>query len=154
MLKKFLNSLKPKKKKITSPNQKESTTSYQGTVAVNRDDKSLGISFNDYESNLQVFSPNFNSGIVEEITGYSQEEFAKGLITWDQLVHPEDLHIFFQEDQRLKSNKGYVFNIEYRIIHKNGEIRWVKDIGRVLANPSELTPQLIGTICDITDKKR
>ncbi len=152
MFNKLINAFKYKKYANLPENIKR-TENDQGSVAGSGNDKGLGINLASYESNLQEFVPHFNSGFVEEITGYSQEEFERGLVTWDKLVHPDDLPIFYQEDQRLKNKTGYVFNIEYRIIHKNGEIRWVKDIGRVLANPSELVPQLIGTICDITDKK-
>lgn len=142
-----------KYKRITNPPEEgKSIESSKEAVAVNSN-YSLGMNINDYESDLQVFSPNFNSGVIEEITGYSQEDFEKGHITWDKIVHPEDLPLFYQEDQKLKNKKGYVFNIEYRIIRKNGRIRWVKDIGQVLANPTELSPWLIGNICDITDKK-
>jgi PAS domain S-box-containing protein len=152
MFNKLINAFKYKKY-ANPPEDTKRTQNHQGSFAGSGEDKGLGINLANYESNLQEFVPHFNSGIVEEITGYSQEEFEKGLVTWDKLVYPEDLPIFYQEDQRLKNKAGYVFNIEYRIIRKNGEIRWVKDIGRVLANPSELVPQLIGTICDITDKK-
>lgn len=151
MFKKLINAFKYKK--YVNPPEKPEREQKDEIFAGSRDDKGLGIELANYESNLQDFFPHFHSGVVEDITGYSQEEFEKGLITWDKLVYPEDLPIFYQEDQRLKNKTGYVFNIEYRIIRKNGEIRWVKDIGRVLANPSEMVPQLIGTICDITDKK-
>ena len=129
MFNKLINAFKYKKY-ANPPENIKRTENDRGSVAGSGDDKGLGINLANYESNLQEFVPHFNSGFVEEITGYSQEEFERGLVTWDKLVHPEDMPIFYQEDQRLKNKTGYVFNIEYRIIRKNGEIRWVKDIGR------------------------
>ncbi len=107
-----------------------------------------------YESDLRVYSPRFFGSTLEQITGYREDEFTQGLITWDKVIHPDDISLFMQEDERLKSIEGHVFNIEYRIIHKSGEVRWVRDIGHVIRDPRKNYPQISGSVYDITQQRR
>jgi PAS domain S-box-containing protein len=44
--------------------------------------------------------------------------------------------------------------MEYRIVHANGEIRWVFDKGRADNSGTERTPTLTGTIMDISERKQ
>jgi PAS domain-containing protein len=36
------------------------------------------------------FTPIFFHGAVEEITGYTEEEFTGGRPRWSQIIHPDD----------------------------------------------------------------
>lgn len=142
MLRKLLhqarNLLLPEKSSRKS-NEKKLLARYQGAP---------------YQSDLRYFAPEFYGGTVEDITGYREEEFREGTITWDRLIHPDDLHLFLQEDEKLKETEGHLFDVEYRIIRKDGEIRWLRDIGQVLPTPGEKAPQISGALYDITDQKQ
>ncbi|MFW6117825.1 MAG: response regulator, partial [Thermoproteota archaeon] len=89
-------------------------------------------------------------GNVEEITGYSGEEFLTGEKSWSEVIHPDDLPFVLREGRNLLSDPGYVADEEYRILHRNGETRWVRDISR----PSQTGGMLQGTIYDITEQKK
>ncbi len=138
MLKNFIRYVKNMLNVKKSPAEKKTLGNYQGSP---------------YQSDLRIYTPQFYGGTIQNITGYTEEDFRKGVITWDEVVHPEDLHLFLQEDERLKNNEGYMFNLEYRIIHRDGRIRWVRDIGQVLPTPDEKYPQISGSIYDITEEK-
>lgn len=89
---------------------------------------------------------------MQNICGYSPEEMIR--FTPEQiegLIHPDDRHKFFS---RLK--EGFQGRLkrarrEYRIIHKNGETRWVDLFPSVTMIDG--VPTIQGTFVDITDRK-
>ncbi len=100
------------------------------------------------------FKPLFFHGSVEEITGYTEEEFVVGRQRWDQVVHPEDFKALLLEDaERLRSIPDYSNVREYRIIHKNGDIRWIQEIVHNICDDSGKPAIVQGTIYDITNRK-
>jgi len=46
------------------------------------------------------FTPIFFHGAVEEITGYTEDEFVAGKPRWDQVIHPDDLALLLQSKRR------------------------------------------------------
>ena len=94
---------------------------------------------------------NWVAGAFEQITGYSLEEFnARG--GWISIVHPDDIERDALEMTKLFHRERLV--TEIRIIHKDGNIRWV----RAYAHPlwDEGTNRLIGmygAVQDITERK-
>ncbi|MCP4724621.1 MAG: PAS domain S-box protein, partial [bacterium] len=100
------------------------------------------------------FKPSFFHGAVEEITGYSEKEFVAGKLRWDQVVHSEDFKAILLEDVgRLQTIPDYSNVREYRIIHKNGDIRWVQETINNICDDSGKPAIVQGTICDITEHK-
>ncbi len=98
------------------------------------------------------FTPVFFHGNAEEITGYTEEEFIAGQPTWDQVIHPDDLPQFLEETKKLSSKPSLDTEIEHRIIHKNGQIRWV--VGRIQNIIDDSGNSITqGTIHDITERK-
>lgn len=98
------------------------------------------------------FRPIFFHGLVEEITGYTADEFMNGRIRWDQIIHAIDVdHIpGFNE---LKSIPHYSVAREYRIIRKDGKIRWVNEIIQNVCDDSGMPTRVEGAIYDITERK-
>ncbi len=92
------------------------------------------------------------SDAIEDISGYSSRDFLLGGLAFGQLVHPEDGAMVAEEvDRNVKARKA--FEIEYRILHKNGEIRWVFEKGKAIYNDANHPLWLDGVIFDISDKK-
>ena len=59
---------------------------------------------------------------IQKITGYTPAEWnARGF--WHSVIHPDDREQFLQENDRT-SQSGDPFDMEYRIIHKDGSIVW------------------------------
>jgi PAS domain S-box-containing protein len=92
----------------------------------------------------------FISDAVSEITGYAADDFIlpNPRITFGSLCHPDDLKRVATEvtDQN-------TFNIEYRIINKKGEVRWVTEHGVHVLDADGNTIYLDGFISDITARR-
>jgi PAS domain S-box-containing protein len=92
----------------------------------------------------------FISDAVSEITGYAADDFIlpNPRITFGSLCHPDDLKRVATEvtDQN-------TFNIEYRIINKKGEVRWVTEHGVHVLDADGKTIYLDGFISDITARR-
>lgn len=98
------------------------------------------------------FQPIFFHGAVEEITGHTSDNFLSGQIRWDQVIHPVDIdHI--PGINELKSIPNYAVSREYRIVRKDGKIRWVHEVIRNICNESGMPSKVEGAIYDITDRK-
>ncbi|MCI4453454.1 MAG: diguanylate cyclase, partial [Thermodesulfobacterium sp.] len=65
---------------------------------------------------------------VYDLTGYTVEEFLSGDINYASLIHPEDLERVSQEVATYtNANKDFWTHQPYRIITKDGKIKWVLD---------------------------
>ncbi|MGK7933534.1 MAG: PAS domain S-box protein [Microcystaceae cyanobacterium] len=85
-----------------------------------------------------------------EITGYSEAELLKMNI-WE-LTYPEDHKEESKKIRGLFAGKFQTFAYEKRIIHKNGQLRWV-NMAVSLASDLMRCPYLIGVIEDTQKKK-
>ncbi len=94
------------------------------------------------------------SGNVEKIFGYSSEDFLKGTISYIEVIHSEDMERVSKEvEEASKNRKVEEFIHEpYRIINRNGKIKWVEDRSRVVRNASGIISHYQGIILDITEK--
>jgi PAS domain S-box-containing protein len=100
------------------------------------------------------FVPVFVHGAVEELTGYTQKEICEGKPRWDQVIHPDDLPAVFTEDlERLRSVPGYSYEREYRIVRKDGTVRWIHDVIQNVCDASGKPTLVQGAIYDITERK-
>lgn len=70
----------------------------------------------------------YMEGNVEELTGYSIDDFVNGKKFWIDIIYSEDVNKFLNEAKNLALSDNYTADNEYRIIHKNGKIVWVRDI--------------------------
>jgi len=70
------------------------------------------------------------SGNVEELFGYTAEEFTSGKVFYATTVHPDDLErvahevTTYSEEEDIKEFS----HDPYRIITKNGEVKWLDDM--------------------------
>lgn len=92
------------------------------------------------------------AGAFEKITGYSPEE-AQARGGWPILIHPDDMPIALERERRLMSGEPDVS--EFRIVRKDGEIRWLRDYGRPEVDPATgRVIRIYGAAQDITEQKR
>ena len=100
------------------------------------------------------WTPIFFHGAVEEITGYSEQDFVTGNPRWDQVIPPGDLaEIRKRDNEKLYNVPGCSIQREYRIIRKDGEERWVSDFIQNLTDERGIL-LLSGVLIDITRRKR
>lgn len=105
--------------------------------------------------NAENWPVEFVSGNVSQIFGRSAQDFMSGSIPYASLLHPDDLKRVAQE--LAKANASGVVNFShdaYRIIHPDGECRWVEDHTRIVRNADGVITHYIGYVVDITERRR
>lgn len=77
------------------------------------------------DKNYSTFYINDN---IKQLTGYSKNEFLEGKIHFAQLIHPKDQRLVRSAvNKAVKTKRSY--HIEYRIISKSQQIKWLKESG-------------------------
>lgn len=88
-----------------------------------------------------------------ELTGYTDQEFYQNQITWGKLVVAEDKkRIFRQIAEAVAAKQPY--QIEYRIVDRAGNIRWMWEKGCGVYDAQGELLALEGFITDMTDRKQ
>ncbi|MBL1177414.1 PAS domain S-box protein [Pantanalinema sp. GBBB05] len=90
---------------------------------------------------------------AQEIFGFIPGTFPGDRDTFLALIHPEDRDRVIQAAAHTFET-GTAYNIEYRIRRLDGEMRWIAVWGIVPLNLPVNERQLIGVVCDITDRKQ
>ncbi len=93
----------------------------------------------------------FISQAVNEITGWSADDFLSGRMDWGNIVLPADLPLV-EEKVHQGITKRQPYKIEYRITHQNGGIHWVYEVGRPVYSVDGTPIRLEGNIFDITER--
>jgi diguanylate cyclase (GGDEF)-like protein/PAS domain S-box-containing protein len=87
---------------------------------------------------------------TREIFGRPPEDFIADPKLWFEIVHPDDRQRVRDAWERVVA--GEPDDIEYRILHRDGTIRWVRNRARRLRGAGEA--RIDGTASDITEHKR
>ncbi|MBN1346428.1 MAG: PAS domain S-box protein [Phycisphaerae bacterium] len=91
---------------------------------------------------------------VERLTGYPPADFVGDEVrSYGSLIHPDDRDLVAQAIQEASARKQQ-YNLEYRIIHKDGRTRWVNGLGRAVFDEAGKVAWLDGAIFDVTHRKR
>ncbi|MGE5401558.1 MAG: PAS domain S-box protein [Ignavibacteriales bacterium] len=86
------------------------------------------------------------------ITGYTPEEYGQDPDLWIKMVYKDDRKKVIDLFNALKENQQQT-QIEHRINHKNGSIRWIANTYTLELNSSGEITRMDGFILDITDRK-
>jgi two-component system, cell cycle sensor histidine kinase and response regulator CckA len=105
-----------------------------------------------YQSRMD-FIPIFVHGAVEAITGYSEADFLAGNPRWDQIIHPADLPALENSIAAIESQPDHSEEREYRIVRRDGEIRWVLEQIHNITDETGRPSFVRGTIRDVTQRK-
>ncbi len=65
----------------------------------------------------------FISPSCERVTGYSQAEFMSDPTLLDRIIHPDDRHLMV--DHRRSAGRTDTSGVDFRIVRKNGVVRWI-----------------------------
>jgi PAS domain S-box-containing protein len=97
----------------------------------------------------------YTSPSCERITGYLPHEFQQDPDLFLQIIHPDDLPKFEEHYcAEYKRDFSSSRELEYRIIHKNGSVRWISHLcGPVFGNDGVYIG-IRGNNRDITEQKR
>ncbi|TWT81352.1 Sporulation kinase E [Planctomycetes bacterium CA13] len=97
------------------------------------------------------------SGRCQELTGYTPEEFMSPTLvddpafpSWASVILAEDRENVATEVRQAVSDKR-PFQLVYRILHRNGEVRWLWEQGESVLGDDGRVVALEGYISDITE---
>ncbi|MCJ7778558.1 MAG: PAS domain-containing protein [Sedimentisphaerales bacterium] len=90
---------------------------------------------------------------IEELTGYTADQILADQQLWMNMVYPADRDRVFAVFAQCK-NRGMPFEIGYRLIHKDGSLRYVIDRGEAVFDDQGQMTQIDGTITDVSEYKK
>lgn len=103
--------------------------------------------------NLSHWPMDFVSDGCFNLSGFESHQIIAQTVLWGDFTHPEDIDYV---EARVKEAvlKGEAFEVEYRIISRDGTEKWVWERGRPTDTTAEGVAVLEGFITDITSKKQ
>ena len=95
----------------------------------------------------------FVSENVENIFGYSVDDFVGNRLPYASVIHPDDIQRCRNEVKDFTSKGLTSFEHKpYRIITKDGKIKWVSDITNIRQSKTDNTTYFEGIVTDITQR--
>lgn len=102
--------------------------------------------------NEAAWSMLFISDAVLELTGWSAPDFVEGRIHFGQIIQREDMDgIAAEVSDALQNERPY--HVEYRITTRDGQMRWVAEYGRGMADEAGAMCWIDGVLLDITQRR-
>jgi two-component system sensor histidine kinase/response regulator len=92
-------------------------------------------------------------GKIKELSGYDANEILADREHWRNMIHVDDQERVLAAFSRCK-DRGTSFEIEYRIIHKDGSLRYVLDKGEPVFNDKGEVTQVEGIITAIGQSEK
>jgi PAS domain S-box-containing protein len=103
--------------------------------------------------NDQYWTMMYLSDVFGDVTGYETTSVLNNKeISFSELIHPSDREMVNQNIQTAIRNRK-LFEVIYRIKHKNGSLKWVLERGQGIFDDSKVT-MLEGVITDISELKQ
>lgn len=90
---------------------------------------------------------------IEEILGYTSEEWMADPDLWYRRIHPEDKDVA-QETEARSRDSGTPLEAEYRMLARDGRVVWVRDQAVVVRDEEGRPLFLQGFMHDITERKQ
>jgi PAS domain S-box-containing protein len=104
----------------------------------------------DIKSGKIYFSPRWF-----EMLGYQNQELEPVFDTWINLLHPDDKEIAFNTLQIHLSGKTFIYELENRLKHKNGNWVWILGRGKVVERDENgQAIRMVGTNIDIDEHRQ
>jgi len=106
-----------------------------------------------YIAALADYKALYYSPQIEQITGFTVEEWIGDQGTWVKQIHPNDRQRVLAELQQCYSS-GQAFHSEYRLITRDGRPVWVKDDASIIRDNSGHALVMQGVLFDVTSRKQ
>lgn len=111
-------------------------------------------------SELGFWDWNIPTGKVErnarwaEMLGYTHEEIRDSARQWVDFVYEDDRKRALHSINEVLSGHASLHKLEYRMLHKDGSLRWILDQAKIMKRDGQGNPlRMCGTHTDITDRK-
>ena len=95
----------------------------------------------------------YTSPRIEELTGYSVEEWNADSFKWIEHVHPDDRERISEAD-RISHQEGSRFEQEYQFIRQDGKVIWIKEDTSLIRDNNGNPLYWQGIMFDITNQKQ
>jgi PAS domain S-box-containing protein len=92
------------------------------------------------------------NGRIEQLLGISRDEWSANPRTWLEAIHPDDRDAVERENARVERT-GEPFSMEYRMIARDGRVRWFRDEAVRIHDERGVPTHWQGVMIDITDRK-
>jgi len=102
----------------------------------------------DWESHRTLFA----SPAFEKIWGRPLQSLYHNREEWADAIHPEDRQRAWEAFVSLEEQATY--DEEYRIVHPDGSVRWIRDRGYPVRDDDGLLHRVVGIAQDITERKQ
>ena len=103
-----------------------------------------------YTDNHDEFSSAlYISPQIQEISGFSAQEWLADPKFWLDRIHPDDLEAVRHEIQVTHETLAD-FHMDYRIIHRNGKVVWLRDFAKIVLDEEGQPKYWQGILFDIT----
>jgi PAS domain S-box-containing protein len=87
--------------------------------------------------------------------GYTHEEIQQTPKQWTDFIHPEDRSGAWESINAVLEGRSAMHRLEYRMLHKDGSLRWILDQAGVTQRDADGRPvRMCGTHTDITADKQ
>ena len=90
----------------------------------------------------------------KEIIGYGPDELEHDPQEWISRIHPEDFDRVMAANEGCMRGEAPIFQVEYRLRHRDGSYRWIFGRGATLADASGRVVRMAGAHTDITGRKQ
>jgi len=87
------------------------------------------------------------------LMGYEPQDAPPSFETYLQRVHPDD-QARFREIVETADREKLDYEVDYRLIHPGGEIRDIHTVGHPVFSSSGDLVEFVGTVMDVTERKR
>lgn len=102
-------------------------------------------------NNDENWSVDYVSSNVCNLLGYSKDEFHRGVVSYVDCIHKDDLAQTVKEDEyRKKEGKEFFRHAPYRVVTKDGSIKWVLEYNLLVKNNQGEATHYLGYLLDET----
>lgn len=112
--------------------------------------KGAGVGLWDWDlvTNAVYFSPEWKHQL-----GYGDEELPNEFQEWERRLHPTDRERILAIVRDFQQGKAPIYDVEFRMLHKNGSWRWICARADLLHDSSGCPIRMMGCHFDVTDRK-
>jgi len=104
-----------------------------------------------FSVDMQAFRLIHMSAACLRVYGYTPDDFYTSINLWKSVIYPED--VWIAEEQMINLMRGEHVVNQYRITHKDGNIKWVENKVAPALNAEGKLVRIDGVTSDITQRK-
>jgi PAS domain S-box-containing protein len=89
----------------------------------------------------------------KEMLGYADHEMPSAFKEWETRIHPDDRTRALATLNDCLAGKSPSFDLEHRLLHKDGSYRWIRSRGVVVRDAAGTPLRMAGSSTDLTERR-